>query len=128
MPVALSSLRIEAELDASRYVAGAQQKAAADQRMFKVASRSTKASRRPSAGWALRRPRSTGSRAQPTRLTLRASVLRAACRALDTGRISQEQYGRLLDQTDTRSPIDPHAAPGGLIQAFERGAHQIARK
>jgi len=33
MPVALSSLRIEAELDPSKYVAGAQQKAAADQQM-----------------------------------------------------------------------------------------------
>src|SRR5215471_10862664 len=33
MPVSLSSLRVEAELEASKYVQGAQQKAAADERM-----------------------------------------------------------------------------------------------
>jgi hypothetical protein len=106
MAVALSSLRIEAQLDASAYLRGAEQKSAADTRMVdsgaKVAGSIDLTERKlATSGGAIERFVRQNDQAYRANAQFEAGQ-RTLQRALDAGAVSQDTYNRQLQLLNER--------------------------
>jgi hypothetical protein len=114
MPTRLESLRVEADLNAAKYVAGAQAKAAADQKMIdsaKAVDAATETTQRKLGDSATAVDRL--ARSLDPAIKMQANMERAQgtlTRALEQGRITQTQYNDLLEKARQRYTLLPPEA------------------